>query len=115
VAEGGVRRRLEVENTGGQARVDAAAPARGVGGAVADFDLAAREHEVAGGELARAVTPDQEDVVPAVEAIAEQHQRGGRDRSRRRRFDGHEPVCHDVAAAVMCFVVMRPKKEDTLL
>jgi hypothetical protein len=46
----------------GARRVEVTAPLRSIVGAVADLDLAAWKHEVAGGELARGVTADQQDL-----------------------------------------------------
>ena len=94
----------ETERARGPGRVDPAAPPGGVGRTVADLDLASREHEVAGGEFARAMTPDQENLEPVRAAITKQDERRCRDRRHRRRFDGHAVVCHDDAAAVIHFV-----------
>src|SRR4029453_12947317 len=61
VAEGR-RRRGDAEPARGLVGVDAPAPGGGIVGPVADLDLAAWKHEVAGGELARGVTADQQDL-----------------------------------------------------
>ncbi|PYN47959.1 MAG: hypothetical protein DME00_14180 [Candidatus Rokuibacteriota bacterium] len=98
------RWRGEIESARGLSGVEAPAPGRRVVGAITRLDLAAWKHEVARGELARAVTADQQDLERAGGATAEENKGRGRDRRHRRRFDGHDLVCHDDAAAVIHFM-----------
>jgi hypothetical protein len=65
------------------------------------LDRAAREHEVACGELALEGTPHQQTLDAAGGAITEQDERRGGGRNGGRRFDGHGVVCHDARAVVM--------------
>jgi hypothetical protein len=92
VAESGVGRHFETHDARGARRVEATAPRSGAVGRVVGFDPAAREDEISGGEFARAVAADQENLERAGWTIAQDDEGGSRDRRHRRRFDGHEVV-----------------------
>ena len=109
VTERLVRQRVEPERARRADRVEAPAPRRGAVRSVGGLDLAPGKHEIAGGELARAMAADQENVERARGAITKQHERGSRHRRRRRRFDGHEVVCHDDRGAVIRFVTVEER------
>jgi hypothetical protein len=53
------------------------------------------------------VAADQENLDGPGRTIAKHDESGSRDRRHRRRFDGHEVVCHDDRAAVIRFAEAR--------
>jgi len=101
VAERGARCVPQAETARRVLHVEAAAPGRRVLGVVVRLDLAAREHEVARGELALEVPPHQQALHAAAGAVAQEDERRGGGRNGGRRFDGHGVVCHDARAVVM--------------